>query len=477
MKINIAKEIKITEVMERLIIGMNSLITKDAPINHLLQNILLKLKRLNDGGENGKKLFIESDFSEMVKDCIEEIKDVEPDLTDFSKKSIFEIILNLVKNQELEAENIAQLNEISSQIKIKKAHILPENSKAIQQFREDIEKKKLELIKKGPYLESYPEILVMTEQFKPNADKDKITIFAKKHHIEVAYDNSYKSRVKIKQLENIPPNSALIVSGTETKHHDTFIKNEKGEIINVLVYASLSQYDKINYNPKEYYNNDICPLIMNNAVKQNGEKDYPVLMAQADNICCFGFGLKYIKTLLSNGSANLKKSFAFEMINSNAIWGVPDSNGGEGDTSVVNELTRHFIPCAEVLKYSQSDQYNKAVLQFVCCGTEQTFTLIHKEETFTVTTLYGHLMYTLEKARENNNDALIASTQKKIEELASFQKTFAEDYEKIVVPYRKQHGGGKEVVLQEACRIRYPKISEDQGDESSVEDEPICSIR
>jgi len=295
---------------------------------------------------------------------------------------------------------------------------------------------------------------------------NKVEVFAEKHGIKVEYKNSYVKSQPIEELVGMRLNSALIVSSAKTGHHDSFIKDEMGEIINILTYASLAQFDKTNYNPTQYYNNDTNQLIMNNSVLSHDRvKGYPVLDAQADMICCFGFGLKYIKTLLSNNAANLKKSFKFSMLNSENIYGYP------AITSCIGDLTRHFIPCAEVLKYSNSNAYNDAVFKFVCCDKNETFTLkLEGKPDFETKSLYGHLAHTLREAIKLKAGVLAESIRVKKNELAVFQKTFEQDYKNIVLPYRNQQNGGKKVVKQEVCRVMYPNISKEQNDESSVEE-------
>lgn len=286
------------------------------------------------------------------------------------------------------------------------------------------------------------------------AAKQKVAAFASRHKIEINYVDDYIKGSKIKQLEEMPRNSALVVGSgrvdfmrqdqviddivgkvTLSPHRDTFIKDENGDIINVFMYAELC-IDTVNYNPTQYYNNDIMiyflPLL-----------DKKVLHPQADKMCCFAFSLEYAKVLLAHDQYNLKeRSFKFELVDNEA-----------------KILTRHFIPCAKVLKYSQSDAYNQAIFDFVGCE-QAIFTLPGNIEALS---LYGLLSETKRIAQESDDQILLLSTEEALQRLVKFRENFIADYKQFVEPYRGVHG--KVAAEEELGRCMFAL----KGDESSVE--------
>lgn len=299
----------------------------------------------------------------------------------------------------------------------------------------------------------------------------KVNKFAEKHNIQVKYFVIAEKKQSIKQpLLNMEKNSALIIASGSIgflpeansvrqvvgsvllePHRDAFIKDTKDDIINVLTYADL--YVSENYYPNKYYNNDISYFFVFSLPEKITSTDKKTFFPQGDQKSCFAFNLEYIKVLLSNEQYNLKnKSFKFELV----------TGSKDGLGKLKNETTRHFIPCAEVLKYSQSDTYNEAVLNFVLCE-EQTCTIRCGTEQIQMPSLFGFLSKT-KNILTQRKDANVASVDKSMEELKQFRQRFIKDYKDIVLPYRKIHG--KQSMENELSRCMFP-IEEDESSEEN----------
>lgn len=303
---------------------------------------------------------------------------------------------------------------------------------------------------------------VAEEHFTHQQAEKVVARFADKHNINVQYDSSHVKNQPIAQLNGMQLNSALIVGSQDPKfmHRDAFIKDADNDIICVLSYEiSMLWEDKTVYDPATHYNNDIFKLIEDNCTTT--EDCNTKLFPQADSISCFALNLKYVKTLLQQ-QRNLKKSLKFQLL---------DGNG---------RITKHFIPCAEVLKYSQSDRYNEAMVGFVC-AKKDTFTIVDKNGKHAmILSLLGHLKKTLQNSKHSNNTALAASTNQLIKNLDKFQKEFSNDYKQIVKKYREvdfiennvkiEKGYGKKTLEQEVCRC-LDLVDQEQEDESSSEED------
>ncbi len=257
------------------------------------------------------------------------------------------------------------------------------------------------------------------------------------------------SPIRCKELlDKMEPNSAQLVSlgGIVLNHIDLFIKDEHGNIINPLVYFSL-ETTPLYFDYLECYNNDIARLIQYDTAYQpfahierqkqirepilgkegldsyaSSEKvaDYfdkirptEYFAVQADYVSCVAFCLKYAKEILTSKSKI--NHFLFETVD------------------LEEKIRRHYIPSAKVLKYSQSEKYNKIIYDFIVTK-EDRFAVELNESTYQRKTLLRHLKDRIEYAKQNNeqiNSELILA------QYELFRYEFIDEY-KVVAETRKR---------------------------------------